>query len=113
MTAADLTLFDDMAAEVQLIRDHADTLAGMLDRLRPTMAVADVPVDGSVDVRWNGDHGELGPWHHIIGEQRCSADCIHLISSTGGLGPLTPDLHVQVKPHVVDDDVFVQDGGGS
>lgn len=34
-----------------------------------TMAVADVPVDGSVEVRGVTFAGRYGPWGHVIGEQ--------------------------------------------
>lgn len=34
-----------------------------------TMPVAEVPVDGSVEVRPVGGQGRFGPWVHVIGEQ--------------------------------------------
>ena len=35
-----------------------------------TMPVADVPVDGSVEVRPVCGQGRFGPWVHVIGEQQ-------------------------------------------
>jgi hypothetical protein len=111
---ADLTLFERVEqadAALQVAADFVADARVAVDRLRPTLPVAEVPVDGSVDVRWVVEHGRWSGWHQIVGDQRCSADCVHLWAADMA-APMTlnPDEHVQVRPHVAAD-VFVQDGG--
>lgn len=67
-----------------------------------TMPVADVPVDGSVEVRPVGGAGRFGPWVHVIGEQEraVGGDENRSLLVDGVAEPFTwhRDMCVQVRP---------------
>lgn len=92
-TTDERTPLDPTISEIRRLIDsiggRLDTIAGALDTIgRPpvdmlavdlgtptgfhpavaTMPVADVPVDGSVEVRPVCGQGRFGPWVHVIGE---------------------------------------------
>ena len=94
-TTDESTPLDPTISEIRRLIDsiggRLDTIAGALDTIgRPpvdmlavdlgtptgfhpavaTMPVADVPVDGSVEVRPVCGQGRFGPWVHVIGEQQ-------------------------------------------
>lgn len=75
-----------------------------------TMPVADVPVDGSVEVRPVGGQGRFGPWVHVIGEQEraVGGDENRSLLIDGVPEPFTWHLDqcVQVRPfRPVDEDL--------
>ena len=67
-----------------------------------SMPVAEVPVDGSVEVRPVGGQGRFGPWVHVIGEQRTAVggDGNRSLLIDGISEPFTwhRDQCVQVRP---------------
>lgn len=66
-----------------------------------TMPVADVPVDGSVEVRPVTGSGRFGPWVHVIGEQQAVGGGDNRSLLVDGLvEPFTwhRDQCVQVRP---------------
>jgi len=104
----DATLFDDLAAKTQLVIDYAQDVLATLDRLRITVPVAEVPVDGSVDIRWDMGHCTWSDWFHVTGEERCGPDCLALLlDNVVGRNHFAADFCVQVRPH---EEPFVLDG---
>ena len=112
----------DLARAEHLAREHARILAGCrailagppVDMLAvdlgaptghhpavATMPVADVPVDGSVEVRPVTGSGRFGPWVHVIGEQQAVGGGDNRSLLVDGLvEPFTwhRDQCVQVRP---------------
>lgn len=61
-------LIDSIGQRLNSVAEAIDNLPTRTTTLT-TMPVAEVPVDGSVEVRPVGGQGRFGPWVHIIGEQ--------------------------------------------
>lgn len=65
-----LDLSATLGAALEVVREAPSVTLGEPTRtVVTTMAVAEVPVDGSVEVRGVTFAGRYGPWGHVIGEQ--------------------------------------------
>lgn len=89
-------------AQALIAETPAVTLGEPTSAVHTTMSVAEVPVDGSVDVRGVTFAGRYGPWGHVIGEQAAvGGDGYRSLLIDGLSEPWTwhGDQYVQVRPH--------------